>query len=195
MKTGAERQKTLKKARLAAGLKLSNVWLPESTLIQLRQYFPGPRGGIDWTRVADSALAEVIPAVTVGRSEVHSTEEDFEGLELVEKYCEPVTKRDPRCYRPRKKPEYLDPKALLLFKNHIDRPIHRHETGDEWRREALARLGIDFDSQWLRLRKNDDRRLLLGRGRRNVPWARNITIILQTFAMGEKRPKKPDELT
>ena len=58
MKSGSERQKALKESRLAAGMKVSNVWLPEPMLEQLKQKFPGPRGGVDWLAVVKSALLE-----------------------------------------------------------------------------------------------------------------------------------------
>lgn len=58
MKSGSEGQKALKQARLAAGMKVSNVWLPEPVLEQLKQKYPGPRGGIDWARVTKIALEE-----------------------------------------------------------------------------------------------------------------------------------------
>ena len=56
MKTGSERQKALKESKIAAGMRLSNVWLPENLLEQLKQRFPGPRGGVDWLAVAKSAI-------------------------------------------------------------------------------------------------------------------------------------------
>ena len=58
MKTTAERQRALKEARLAAGMKLSNVWLPQEVHESLRERFPGQRGGIDWERVARAALMQ-----------------------------------------------------------------------------------------------------------------------------------------
>lgn len=56
MKTAAERQQTLKEARIAAGMKPSNVWLPVRLLDELKVKYPGPRGGIDWIAVVKAAL-------------------------------------------------------------------------------------------------------------------------------------------
>ena len=56
MKSGSERQKALKEVRLAAGKKVSNVWLPESVLEQLKQKYPGPRGGVDWMALVNPVL-------------------------------------------------------------------------------------------------------------------------------------------
>jgi hypothetical protein len=58
MKSASERQRTLKEARMAAGMKPSNVWLPMTLLEQLKERFPGPRGGIDWVAVAKSAIGQ-----------------------------------------------------------------------------------------------------------------------------------------
>lgn len=58
MKKGSERQKALKDARIASGMKASSVWLPEKLLEQLKERFPGPRGGIDWLAVVKSAIGE-----------------------------------------------------------------------------------------------------------------------------------------
>ena len=56
MKSGSERQKALKDSRKASGQRLSNVWLPAVSLDQLREKFPGPRGGINWLAVVEAAL-------------------------------------------------------------------------------------------------------------------------------------------
>lgn len=58
MKSASERQRTLKEARMAAGMKPSNVWLPVALLEQLKQKFPGPRGGIDWVAAIKAALGQ-----------------------------------------------------------------------------------------------------------------------------------------
>lgn len=43
---------------MAAGMKPSNVWLPVALLEQLKQKFPGPRGGIDWVAAIKAALGQ-----------------------------------------------------------------------------------------------------------------------------------------
>ena len=58
MKTGAERQKSLKQSKLEAGMRILNVWLPEKIIEQLKQKFPGPRGGIDWLSAAKAAITQ-----------------------------------------------------------------------------------------------------------------------------------------
>ena len=56
MKSGAERQQALKEARIAAGMKVSTVWLHEETLQALKGKFTGPKGGVDWEAVAKKSL-------------------------------------------------------------------------------------------------------------------------------------------
>lgn len=54
--TGAERQQRLTDKRIAEGQQRVAVWLSQDDLDALRTQFPGPRGGIDWTAVAKTAL-------------------------------------------------------------------------------------------------------------------------------------------
>lgn len=189
MKSGAERQKALTASKLAAGLKLSNVWLPAETLSHLKTKFPGPRGGIDWDGVAKAAIAGGSKGVEVKTA----TESAVQDRQLV---TEPTVVPEQKRHTPSapKKPETLDPYQIPLFKNHPGRRIKPDETGDDWRREALARLGIDFDRYWVRLKKNEHRRILLARGRKNVPWELSLSMIMQAFEMGQKRPEKPENM-
>lgn len=139
MKTGSERQKALKEARIASGMKGSNVWLPVKVLDQLKEKFPGPRGGIDWLAVVKSALDS--------------------------------------------------------HKARADRFVQEDEMGDSWRVEALSRIGIDFEDEWLKAKTDEDRRKMLKAGRDRVPYARNILLIVEAFETGQKRPEKPPEFT
>lgn len=68
MRTDTQRQKRFAENRRQAGLRALKLWLPEADIAALREAFPGPRGGIDWSRVVAQALsgrsAPVIAAVT-----------------------------------------------------------------------------------------------------------------------------------
>lgn len=52
----AERQKQFNRAKRSAGLKSVAVWLSAECIEELKQRFPGPRGGIDWLAVVARAL-------------------------------------------------------------------------------------------------------------------------------------------
>ncbi len=54
--SGAERQRLLKKARKAEGIRARKVWLSDADMDVLKARYPGPRGGIDWTAVICAAL-------------------------------------------------------------------------------------------------------------------------------------------
>ncbi len=56
MKTAAERQKRLHEKRLAEGTRPYKVWVSDQDSSALQRAFPGPRAGIDWQAVIDSAL-------------------------------------------------------------------------------------------------------------------------------------------
>jgi hypothetical protein len=54
---GKERQQRLIRRRQTEGLRRTLFWASEADLEHLRDRFPGPRGGIDWTAVVRAALA------------------------------------------------------------------------------------------------------------------------------------------
>lgn len=59
MKTpNAERQARLKQARNEKGQKQVYLWLGDSEAIELKNRFPGVRGGINWRAVIDAALGQ-----------------------------------------------------------------------------------------------------------------------------------------
>lgn len=55
-KTGSARQKALEAKRKAEGYQRVPIWIHRNELADLRQKYPGPRGGIDWPRAVRAAL-------------------------------------------------------------------------------------------------------------------------------------------
>lgn len=55
-KSGSERQKALEAKRKAEGYQRVPIWIHKNELANLRQKYPGPRGGIDWPRAVRAAL-------------------------------------------------------------------------------------------------------------------------------------------
>jgi hypothetical protein len=55
-KTGSERQKALEAKRKAEGYQRVPIWIHKNELVDLRQKYPGPRGGIDWPKAVRAAL-------------------------------------------------------------------------------------------------------------------------------------------
>lgn len=55
-KTTAERQKELNQRRIESGQQRATFWATLADLNELREKFPGTRGGIDWQAVITKAL-------------------------------------------------------------------------------------------------------------------------------------------
>ncbi len=53
---GAERQRQFEKKRMEAGMRPVKAWLSDDAIASLKQIYPGPRGGIDWSGVIAAAL-------------------------------------------------------------------------------------------------------------------------------------------
>lgn len=54
--TASERQATFIKKRQRLGWLRSIVWIPGPVVTELKERYPGPRGGVDWVQVAYAAL-------------------------------------------------------------------------------------------------------------------------------------------
>ncbi len=55
--SGTERQKRLIAKRRSEGIERVTIWVSSTDIEFLRQRFPGPRNGINWTAAVHSALA------------------------------------------------------------------------------------------------------------------------------------------
>ena len=55
-KSGSERQKALEAKRKGEGYQRIPIWIHKNELADLRQKYPGPRGGIDWPKAVRAAL-------------------------------------------------------------------------------------------------------------------------------------------
>lgn len=54
--TNAERQAATKQRKRQEGYSQIPIWVHVTQRNQLMQQFPGPRGGIDWSAVIDTAI-------------------------------------------------------------------------------------------------------------------------------------------
>lgn len=82
--------------------------------------------------------------------------------------------------------------APSIKEPHGFRLVSKNETGDSWGIEAHARMGIDFKTEWLKAKTNEERLVMLGVARKRVRWAINMLTILKAFQIGNKRPEKPE---
>jgi hypothetical protein len=55
--SSAERQTRYEEKRRGEGFQRVPIWVHENELVALRQRYPGPRGGVDWSAVVQAALS------------------------------------------------------------------------------------------------------------------------------------------
>ncbi len=76
--TSTERQRRLKQKRLAAGIKPNQVWLSDADIDALKSSYPGPKGGIDWAKVIQTALE---PQAQSDNAEIEQLQRKVHSLE------------------------------------------------------------------------------------------------------------------